>query len=1735
MAFNTKLKLIDAKFEQVSGGTLTLSGNTLVADSGTFKYATGARTFTEDGELIDKYYVDQQVSGDTTYDTVWMSGVTETGGTLKTWYDVTQSAGRISGGTITEGTTGTVNVAAGAGLIKDGTGRTDQNRYVTWDAVSNLAVVTGYNFIYYNADTNQITATTDEAEITRNDNFNLGRVYYDTSVGMIIRLCGQNLWNLNRRIHLYGDEVYGVQRASGMAISSTSGLTFQVSGGVLWAELLNRFATEDFDSITDSFREWTYTSSTWSSSVVTAPGDLDNTLYNPRAGSGSLPSLTAGYYTIRWIYVVHDSSAHVVFADSEYSGVTEALNANPPATLPDLISGYATLVGRVIVQEGNSDVVDISSAFDQVFTTGTVQAHNELSGIQGGQAGEYYHLTASEATSINDIPDMKEVTDIAVTGATNGISKYDAHNVALGGTLTGDTNIDLVNGGLTLCETSGNISYQFDNIGMILNQNGSCVYLTNSGNDFLFKHRQGKTTCVTNSGLTYAGDYSSSFIGRSLVDKEYVDGATGSLSGASGVDRVGDNIVLGGNALTADTTITTTGYDFNICNAGAGLTNIEHINGADCALIRAFAGGVGGTVLLCATDLMTFCFEGSAIFNAPSSGWACYASAGQPASFTANAIPNVGYVTGLTNGIGDRVTTIETDYITGGTSGIDVDTSNHDLKLGGTLTEDTNLAGSYEFNLNVNEICLTGATAGVKIGGNSIYFCTLTGADDLICINETTGELGTTSLSAFGGITGGTNGVCDHGNQNLGLGGALVENTAIDGDFDLCLGTNASNINSLQVFTDNGITLDSDQNLVLAVSGGTITTDDGQGLRYTGTYESSFVNSSLVSKCYVDTVATGLQPHDTVLVATTGNIALSGLSTIDGIALSELDRVLVKDQTTGADNGIYVASTGEWGRATDFDGTPVGEVVNGDLVPVESGNTHANTIWVLTTPDPITVGSTALDFTLFSRLLGISAGNGIDVTPNGSTQEVSVDLAANGGLCIVSTELSVDDTIAGNALTWNAGILNVNACSAEGDIDVNYNSSGNLVVAGSDVNTALGGVISGVTNGICETDGVAYLGGSLTEATSLTINSDSNTLTVTDAAVSNKEGIKYAADYSTTFTCLSIPNVAFVTGCTSAITVDAANGLSKDGNNNIVLGGSALTGTTTICGDSNILNLGATGSAAGLISATNINASQFGICGDDGVAEYIGMYLCPEQFAIYNFGDSGYTMNGSVSVLTNQSRAEMVASANNTCCSSIKLDGRDTSQSFEVLACSTANGTLRHVGCNISGTQLFSTEIFRGASNNIKFEGNNLNKAFSFDIDGFEILSICSGTTARYAQAIEASCITADGDLTNKIYVDTCVNSLTGVTSQAITGATNGLCKTGQDVILGGTLTGNTLIDTGGNKFCVCSPNNNTFLNVEDTQGRIIVGTIGGNYGQVDVGTSLSSIGTHSSSNNATLTAIPTLLRFVQDNLVRTCHTDIGFFYTNDWSTGSTTARWIPDRGYVDTCVNSQTSGITATAITGATNGVCKNGQDVYLGGTLTENTTINGDGGTYSLDLGGNGDELSSLCVRAVSTDICGTLSATGAATLNSTLNVSGNTVIGGTLSVETVNSGSVTTDNVLVIDSTGEVKSIAADTLGEDNNIYTISGITANTTLDNTYYTVLADSTGGAFTISLPAAPDQGQAYKIKDSGGNALTNNITISGNGNNIDGSASASINTDYGALELVYDSTEDAWFALSFVN
>lgn len=151
-----------------------------------------------------------------------------------------------------------------------------------------------------------------------------------------------------------------------------------------------------------------------------------------------------------------------------------------------------------------------------------------------------------------------------------------------------------------------------------------------------------------------------------------------------------------------------------------------------------------------------------------------------------------------------------------------------------------------------------------------------------------------------------------------------------------------------------------------------------------------------VNKGQLDAAQSGLDVKASVRVATTANItistALNSGDTIDGVTLANGDRVLVKDQSTKSENGIWVVAATPV-RATDADSA--GELSGGSFTFVEEGATWADTAWVITTNGSITPGTTAHDWAIFSRAGELTAGDGL--TKTGGTLAVDSTVARLSG------------------------------------------------------------------------------------------------------------------------------------------------------------------------------------------------------------------------------------------------------------------------------------------------------------------------------------------------------------------------------------------------------------------------------------------------------------------------------------------------------------------------------------------------------------------------------------------------------------------------------------------------------------------------------------------------------------------------------------------------------------------
>jgi len=272
--------------------------------------------------------------------------------------------------------------------------------------------------------------------------------------------------------------------------------------------------------------------------------------------------------------------------------------------------------------------------------------------------------------------------------------------------------------------------------------------------------------------------------------------------------------------------------------------------------------------------------------------------------------------------------------------------------------------------------------------------------------------------------------------QNFTIGSTAL---TIGGSSTTLAGVQQLDVDNVRTDGNTISTTDSNGDLVLSPNGtGTVTVPSGYKNR------AGFGTNSLVSKEYVDAIKQALDIKDSVRVATTANITISGTQQIDGVTLSAGDRVLVKDQSTQAQNGIWVVAAGSWSRAIDADADA--EVTAGLFVFVEEGTTNADSGWVLTTNGTITVGSTGITFSQFSGAGQITAGdaltksgNTLNVNDDNITLEVNSDTLRIKGV----TATAVGDLLVGQAS--NAGYTSLTKPSGNAtayDYILSMNTSG---------------------------------------------------------------------------------------------------------------------------------------------------------------------------------------------------------------------------------------------------------------------------------------------------------------------------------------------------------------------------------------------------------------------------------------------------------------------------------------------------------------------------------------------------------------------------------------------------------------------------------------------------------------------------------------------------------------------
>lgn len=144
---------------------------------------------------------------------------------------------------------------------------------------------------------------------------------------------------------------------------------------------------------------------------------VDPERYN-NTQTNSLEDIPTGSFGVAWIYMSHDNSCHVVYGQDHYTA-EGAKNASLPTPLPGLLAAYSTLVGKMTFTKGGSAFENAESPFLEKFISSGVSLHNDLAGLDGGDAGQskYYHLNEAQYNNVVGATKLNEQFRITNTRA----------------------------------------------------------------------------------------------------------------------------------------------------------------------------------------------------------------------------------------------------------------------------------------------------------------------------------------------------------------------------------------------------------------------------------------------------------------------------------------------------------------------------------------------------------------------------------------------------------------------------------------------------------------------------------------------------------------------------------------------------------------------------------------------------------------------------------------------------------------------------------------------------------------------------------------------------------------------------------------------------------------------------------------------------------------------------------------------------------------------------------------------------------------------------------------------------------------------------------------------------------------------------------------------------------------------------------------------------------------------
>lgn len=305
-----------------------------------------------------------------------------------------------------------VKVNAGEGYLRATNDQQGELKFIAWTAATGIEIptpvagqeTTRFIGVEYNSGSPQYTVRT-----TFNwnwyDDFPLARVSYDGTTLRILNAYAhaEDTANFarrfNRLIMPFQREV-APEGSGGLILSNSGTRNIAMTAGNVWHGFNRYVLTATDTSVSGSF-DTHYRRAGGGFNSTTGVTQWPNTQYDD--GSGTLATLDNNKYMCLWFYVdVSDSTLDMMYGRNQYNSASAAQAETVPDT-PAHITAHGRLIGRFIIQKSASTPSIVESAWSTTFTGAVVSPHNDLSGLQGGTVGEYYHLTSAEYTKFQGI------------------------------------------------------------------------------------------------------------------------------------------------------------------------------------------------------------------------------------------------------------------------------------------------------------------------------------------------------------------------------------------------------------------------------------------------------------------------------------------------------------------------------------------------------------------------------------------------------------------------------------------------------------------------------------------------------------------------------------------------------------------------------------------------------------------------------------------------------------------------------------------------------------------------------------------------------------------------------------------------------------------------------------------------------------------------------------------------------------------------------------------------------------------------------------------------------------------------------------------------------------------------------------------------------------------------------------------------------------------------------------